>query len=173
MFNRGIFNQTAFNQADVSDFLWHAEAFAEANTTLYLVVTRRFALAQAAKSGGQLTFERIYAMQGDIEAVSTGQGRQIRIRCFASKAEALAVASAEGLISYGTEVLELNGIGLQAGDVLMIDTDNMTITKNGENIVALVTDDSIFFKLNPGNNNLQFEGGSLADIKILWKDRWI
>lgn len=32
---------------------------------------------------------------------------------------------------------------------------------------------SAFFKLQPGENDIIVEGGTTADVKILWKDRWL
>ena len=44
---------------------------------------------------------------------------------------------------------------------------------NGANIIDRVSDDSAFFKLQPGENDIIVEGGTTADVKILWKDRWL
>lgn len=56
---------------------------------------------------------------------------------------------------------------------LIIDTEHMTVTLNGANIIDRVSDDSAFFKLQPGENDIIVEGGTTADVKILWKDRWL
>ena len=55
----------------------------------------------------------------------------------------------------------------------IIDTEHMTVTLNGANIIDRVSDDSAFFKLQPGENDIIVEGGTTADVKILWKDRWL
>jgi hypothetical protein len=47
------------------------------------------------------------------------------------------------------------------------------VTLNGVNIVDRITDASAFFKLMSGMNDIIVEGGTVADIKVLWKDRWL
>lgn len=60
-----------------------------------------------------------------------------------------------------------------AGDELIIDTEHMTVTLNGANIIDRVSDDSAFFKLQPGRERYYRRGRHDADVKILWKDRWL
>lgn len=36
-----------------------------------------------------------------------------------------------------------------------------------------IVENSAFFKLQPGENDIIVEGGTTADVKILWKDRWL
>ena len=67
----------------------------------------------------------------------------------------------------------IEGVNMVAGDELIIDTEHMTVTLNGENIIDRVSDDSAFFELEPGENDIIVEGGTTADVKILWKDRWL
>ena len=100
-------------------------------------------------------------------------GDYIRTRFFAAVAEAVTTASGTGVSTYGQEVLTVAGVNMVAGDELIIDTEHMTVTLNGVNIVDRVSDASVFFKLMSGVNDLIVEGGTTADIKILWKDRWL
>ena len=73
----------------------------------------------------------------------------------------------------GKERAIVEGVNMVAGDELIIDTEHMTVTLNGVNIVDRVSDDSAFFKLQPGENDIIVEGGTTADVKVLWKDRWL
>ena len=79
-----------------------------------------------------------------------------------------ATANAES--GSGGALLVMNMV---AGDELIIDTEHMTVTLNGVNIVDRVSDSSVFFKLMSGVNDIIVEGGTTADIRILWKDRWL
>ena len=174
MYNRIAFNRAGYNRADIGEFIWSAEAFGQSGAAAYIVVTRRLVGSASAIADANGDIIRIFAMQGDISAESSATGQIIRIRSFNSAVEAIGYAKATGLVSYGTEILAFNNeLILQPGDELIIDTDAMTVTLNGENAVAHVTDDSIFFKLAPGNSTLNFAGGEQADIRILWKDRWL
>ena len=75
--------------------------------------------------------------------------------------------------TYGSVTMVIEGVNMVAGDELIIDTEHMTVTLNGANIIDRVSDDSAFFKLQPGENDIIVEGGTTADVKILWKDRWL
>ena len=55
----------------------------------------------------------------------------------------------------------------------MFSAPRARVTLNGANIIDRVSDDSAFFKLQPGENDIIVEGGTTADVKILWKDRWL
>ena len=57
------------------------------------------------------------------------------------------------------------------GDELIIDTDNMTVTINGENAIMYLADSSTFFTLSAADI-IRYEGTGTADIRLLWKDRW-
>lgn len=174
MYNRTTYNRSGYNRIDIDEFIWSAEAFGQSGAAAYIIVTRRLTGNASAVGSASGDIVRIFAMQGDISAESVGIGRIIRIRSFSSEVEAISYAKATGLVSYGTEILAFSDdLTLQPGDELIIDTDAMTVTLNGENAVAYVTDDSIFFKLAPGDSTLNFAGGDQADIRILWKDRWL
>lgn len=74
---------------------------------------------------------------------------------------------------YGSDVIHLEGITIPPGSELVIDTDEMTITLDGVNIIRYLTNDSVFFSLHPGNNMLRIEGEDMADVFVIWKDRWL
>lgn len=174
MYNRIAFNRAGYNRADIGEFIWSAEAFGQSGATAYIAVTRRLSGSASAVGNGNGDLVRIFATQGEISAESAATGRIVCIRSFNSEVGAVGYAKATGLVSYGTEILAFsNELILQPGDELIIDTDAMTVTLNGENAVAYVTDNSIFFKLAPGDSMLNFAGGEQADIRILWKDRWL
>lgn len=174
MYNRIVFNRAGYNRADIGEFIWSAEAYGQSGATAYIAVTRMLSGSASAVGNSNGDLVRIFAMQGEISAESAATGRIVRIRSFNSEIEAVAYAKATGLVSYDTQILAFsNELTLQPGDELIIDTDAMTVTVNGENAVAYVADDSIFFKLAPGDSTLNFAGGGRAGIRILWKDRWL
>ena len=107
------------------------------------------------------------------EAVAEAIGDYIRTLFFEGDAIAEANASGTGVSTYGQEVMVVEGVNMVAGDELIIDTEHMTVTLNGVNIVDRVSDSSVFFKLMSGVNDIIVEGGTTADIRILWKDRWL
>ena len=49
----------------------------------------------------------------------------------------------------------------------------MTVTLNGANIIDRVSILIAHFQAQPGENDIIVEGGTTADVKILWKDRWL
>ena len=76
----------------------------------------------------------------------------------------------------GEELISLAGLVLKPGDELVIDTCEMTVSVNGQNMMKFVSNDSEFFSLLPGDNELIYTDGVSSrkiSIDILWKDRWV
>lgn len=76
----------------------------------------------------------------------------------------------------GEESIKLSGLILKPGDELVIDTCEMTVSVNGENMIKFVSNDSEFFNLLPGDNEIIYTDGVTTrkvSIDILWKDRWV
>ena len=68
----------------------------------------------------------------------------------------LMFASAFGYRTYGTKELEFENIELKAGDEVIINTDDMTVTINGQNATVFLSADSDFFKLKPAKTSFRF-----------------
>ncbi len=65
---------------------------------------------------------------------------------------------------------------LKPGDELVIDTCEMTVSVNGQNMMKFVSNDSEFFSLLPGDNEIIYTDGVTTrkvSIDILWKDKWV
>ena len=76
----------------------------------------------------------------------------------------------------GESIIKLLGLVLKPGDELVIDTCEMTVTVNGINAMKYVSDDSDFFNLRTGDNQIVYTDGVSSrkiSIDILWKDRWV
>lgn len=61
------------------------------------------------------------------------------------------------------------------GDTLIIDTEHLTVTVNGDNVLHLIGKDE-FPELLPGENELVYidsEGQRIVKIRVIWKDRWL
>ena len=103
------------------------------------------------------------------------EGACIRIKFLTSSVNMLMLASALGYRTYGTKELEFENIELKAGDEVIINTDDMTVTINGQNATVFLSADSDFFKLKPGENIISISGsdGAVGDAYIIWKDRWL
>jgi len=82
----------------------------------------------------------------------------------------------EGFNIWRYEHIHLPNLVIGVGGELIIDTDNMTITMNGQNVMRFLSRDSEFFLLNPATNELTFTSGNAnnrADIRVLWRDAWL
>ena len=68
------------------------------------------------------------------------------------------------------------GKNIRTCDELVIDTCEMTVSVNGQNMMKFVSNDSEFFSLLPGDNEIIYTDGVTTrkvSIDILWKDRWV
>ena len=137
----------------------------------YLGDAENHSIPRRLGGGGRYRVRRVPSALAEAEAGSIGD--YIRTLFFSALAEAVATASGTGVSTYGSVTMVIEGVNMVAGDELIIDTEHMTVTLNGANIIDRVSDDSAFFKLQPGENDIIVEGGTTADVKILWKDRWL
>ena len=169
MYNRTPYNRAPYNRKARFVFEWTATANVESGSGGAVLIIRYLSGASEAETGSSGEVVRVLLPSGASEAVTEAVGDYIRTRFFA----AVTTASGTGVSTYGQEVLTVAGVNMVAGDELIIDTEHMTVTLNGVNIVDRVSDASVFFKLMSGVNDLIVEGGTTADIKILWKDRWL
>ena len=173
MYNRAPYNRERYNRKSTSIFEWVASATAESGSGGALLIVRRFKSEVEAVASASGAFNKLVFFAGEATAESGSSGAYIRIVFFDSEVEAEANAYGSVLSTYGQEIMIIEGVNMSPGDELIIDTEHMTVTLNGENAIDLVKDESIFFKLKEGSNDIIVEGGTMADIRILWKDRWL
>lgn len=72
--------------------------------------------------------------------------------------------------------IELPGLLVPRNGTLTIDTDEMAVMLDGEDVTRFFGRDSEFFMLRPGDNVITYSDGVAArnvGMTILWKDRWI
>ena len=82
-----------------------------------------------------------------------------------------------------TEIINLRGLSLLPNETITIDTDSMTVLFGVNHDVSSLTDESIFFELNEGTNELKFEIGyeiqpnplpaNELDTTLIWQNRWL
>lgn len=164
---------TPRNIDDPAIALGEDTANAETDTSATLKIIRYLDGSAAAVATASGVFVRVLLPSALAEAEAGSVGDYIRTLFFSALAEAVATASGTGVSTYGSVTMVIEGVNMVAGDELIIDTEHMTVTLNGANIIDRVSDDSAFFKLQPGENDIIVEGGTTADVKILWKDRWL
>ena len=76
---------------------------------------------------------------------------------------------ADQVITFGSAL----GFSLATNDVLIINTEDWTVRKNGVSYVSKVMAGSDFFWLTNGDNVIEFTGSGTVDITIIQKDRWL
>jgi len=99
-----------------------------------------------------------------------------RLLLHADPTEAITGASAKAIEVYGIETISLPDIVLKPGQELVIDTSEMTVTIDGENVIHLLSTDSDFFALMQGENTITYSDNSnkrTAGLKVMWKNRWV
>lgn len=65
------------------------------------------------------------------------------------------------------------GFTMTTNDVLIINTEDWTVLKNGVNYVGKIAAGSELFWLESGENEIEFSGSGTVDITIIQKDRWL
>ncbi len=72
-------------------------------------------------------------------------------------------------------VFELDGINLEPGETVTIDTDLLSVYFGFRQDVASVTNDSVFFELYPGENEIIIETDANGPMNVtaVWQNRWL
>lgn len=173
MYNRSPYNRASYNRSASFVFEWTAIASATTESGGALIIVRYFDGAAAAETASSGEIIRIVLYSGEAEAISEAAAEYIRTIYQTGQADAITTGSGSAVSTYGSVTMVIENVNMKPGDELIIDTEHMTVTLNGVNIVDKVSDESVFFKLKDGENDVIVEGGTTADIKILWKDRWL
>jgi hypothetical protein len=128
------------------------------------------------------------AVLGSLQPTNTKYGGGVSDLSLASVANATQVLDggigtalltllAEALQSVqGEAVITLEGLVLVPGDELIINTQDMTITLNGQNGTEYFSADSEFFTLLSGENTIIYSDGEASrkiNLDVIWKDRWL
>ena len=175
MFNLSSFNQTLFNGVGFNGIPIYTVASMHMTSIGSCFADKSMSATAHLRAETLGTCIRFRPFDGKAEMAMTTEGSLIRFKFVSSEVDMVMNASALGYRTYGTKQLELQNINLHVGDEVIINTDDMTVTVNGQNAVSFLSNDSDFFKLKPGENFVSISGsaGAVADAYIIWKDRWL
>ncbi len=74
-----------------------------------------------------------------------------------------------------SSTIEFTDLSLKSGQTLIIDTDELNVLIDNILDVSKVTSDSVFFQLQPGENEITFTSPNNPDLSvtIIWQNRWL
>lgn len=113
---------------------------------------------------------------GKVETALDSTGALNRRRGLDGFLDIVLTVHSDGFNIFRYEHIHMPTLNIPVGGELIIDTDNMTITLNGQNVMRHLSRDSEFFLLNPATNEIVFTSGNQnnrADIRVLHKDAWL
>lgn len=113
---------------------------------------------------------------GNTALVLSTQGVSTKVLCGLLAAAVMALKTSADQSIQGEAIIDLTGLVLAPGDELTINTEDMTVTLDGQNGMDYFSLDSEFFTLLSGLNTLVFTDGETARtvaFDIIWKDRWL
>jgi hypothetical protein len=119
---------------------------------------------------------RLFSVETASILVLDGKGRGNRHFTAKSEPSPLALTAKGAVTMLGYATISLPGLVVPIGGDLVIDTEQMTVTLNGDDVTRFFDAESEFFKLKPGDNIVVFEDGQQnrnVSVKILWKDLWL
>lgn len=173
-FNVGKFNVPT---GEVSELLGRCDAISEAqclNYALYLID------AQSNAYGNTICENAIghkYATLPSINAISETSCKNYRLlTADALPSDAISGMTVQTASVYGISAIAFPSLVLEPGDKLIIDTNKMTVTLNGENVIHTMNNDGEFFALMQGYDIVTYSDSSnerSVNIKVEWKDRWL
>ena len=179
MFNTQKFNIGKFNVPSTNVASMSGAATVTTGASGSMSVKKR--LSGTANATGRLEpasiIRKVQISAEPIEALTGALGKWYnRLLLHAAPVEAVTGASAKAIEVYGVETISLPDIVLKPGQELIIDTNEMTVTIDGENAIHLLSADSDFFALMQGENIITYSDnaeGRTAGLKVVWKDVWL
>lgn len=112
-----------------------------------------------------------------IDAISSLSGNNRRVLIAElDESDAISSLTVQPASVFGEQFIALPDLTLRAGQTLVIDTDKMTVTVDGQNVINLMSNDSEFFLLLQGEDIVTYSDDSNSrniNIKVEWKDRWL
>ena len=173
MFNRAPYNRTAFNRASFLVFEWAATVQATSDATAKFVLAIKLEAMAEGIADGSGVYVRVILPRGINESRAQSAAWFVRTMFMEALAEALSYSKGTKVSIYELVTMVIENLNMSAGDLLFIDTEHMNVMLNGESVVDKVVRGSGFFYLQPGENSITVSESGTADIKILWKDRWL
>lgn len=172
MFNRGSFNRIAFNR-EFSVFVFGSAVLrgdGNLNAGANIIATGSAALH------GEGGLKATYVREISFAAKMTGEGGMkatfIRERLHQAIMHGIGTLTANGSRYHMDEIIFTGSFA--PGDRIVIDSKNLTFTKNGQNALHMMDGD--FFDLNLGNNNIVYTDpatGREILIRITHRDKFI
>lgn len=114
---------------------------------------------------------------GIMHAISSASGQYYnRVEVTGEQVDGISGMTIKTAEVFGVSIISLADIVLKPGQELVIDTENMTVTIDGENAIHLLSDDSDFFFLAQGENIITYSDNANSrniNLKAMWKNRWV
>lgn len=177
MFNRSGFNRLKFNASSPDINSLSGDISIALNMTGQIFIGSGFSGVMDIDVDISGQIEKSVNFFGDIDVdIDITSGQTQRIMNFSGDMDIDIDITSKGINTFEVDYLLFPGLVLAPGDVLEIDTDSMTAVLNGQNVNKLISDDSEFFKLNPGENTIAYESGTVdneAEVRILWKNMYL
>jgi hypothetical protein len=177
-FNRSGFNRTTKSNTGISGIsLLKMSGSAVPNRDISALATK-----SALNLNDSANATNVKAKTGLAAFVLRGTGNGLLKLDAGTGLAEMIMATSANLIVQGEAVINLRDdqsntwLALAPGDELIINTDEMTITVNGQNGMRYFSMDSDFFKLLSGENKIVYSdrsGSRDVLVDIIWKDRWL
>jgi len=168
------FNLSGFNQGATGGAVFMTAVLAGVGTlTADMTAVYLMAAGPLAGEGDIVWAFDPVELAGEGELVITGQ--VIKRWMAAGELAGVGALTAE-MSSYGVQQIAISGVSFAPGDSIVINTEAMTVTKNGVSILEYVNAAADFFSLLAGSNAISYQDNGSSRtvvITVQKKDRWL
>jgi len=123
--------------------------------------------------GGAATLSKHMLINSNPCVMSLAGNAAINIKLNLAGNCPIALSGKAALDFLSSEFIDLSNMVLAPGKMLIIDAKAMTITIDGVNAMGKLSGTSNFFNLKEGMNTITYTGGQPAEVRVLWKDRYL
>jgi hypothetical protein len=155
--------ETIRGEGGLTDSLTYLRQLMTANLggsgNLISPIVMKTAMAAALSGGGDMSLDERFKLLLNLSGNLSGSG-DMQLRRIGA---------------LNSDVLEFEGLNLQPGQTMIIDTDELNVFIDNIQDVSSVTSDSVFFQLEPGENEISFATDGETDLAatFVWQHRWL
>lgn len=173
MFNRSGFNQTPFNRPGVATVILFGTVLSGSGSLEALMNADSTMAADMSGAGSiEAVYTREIVYSSDMSGAGTIEAVYVRERNFGVELSGAGSLTAN-LSKFHIDYIEFDGL-FAPGDRIVIDSNTLTVTINGQNALQQTTGD--FFDLALGSNKITYTdtaGSRNVIIRITHRDKFV
>ncbi len=180
-FNKGQFNKSSFNKSAQNSYIYSISktlgVSSQGNSNVICNVYENISHdIKIQSSGNSNVLVNMFCSGVENIKINANAKENVLINMYDSIGKNIKVFSNASSQVTREEEIYLPDLVLRAGQELIINTCDLTIAVDGQNVINYLDNSSVFFELVPNDNTIIYEdssGSRNVEIDIIFKDKYV